>query len=25
LIKAYNDYAEQNGVVEITFDMGPLN
>ncbi len=25
LIKAYNDYAAQNGVVEITFDMGPLN
>jgi arylsulfatase len=25
LIKAYEDYARQNGVVEITFDVGPLN
>jgi arylsulfatase len=25
LIKAYEDYEEQNGVVEITIDMDPLN
>jgi len=25
LINAYKNYAEQNGVVEITVDMGPLN
>ena len=25
LIKAYEDYAEHNGVVEITMDVGPLN
>jgi arylsulfatase A-like enzyme len=25
LIKAYEDYEEQNGVVEITVDLGPLN